>query len=613
MSGIRFVDALKRIGYGSKLSAESFDWMFESEDTLPFLEWFCDSVHAQNVITDEELKGFEELTISGKGILEGENLMEALKNLQALETNESSEEEVREETQFLMEEKQILEERLDALIKQRNKMNIMSTAFNHKLTKMNALENDAKAKYKTSLEQAYSDNAMLNKSMEDLTKTVTEFTQMYDLPAAPMEKETATFVSQLSLDDYHKAEEGFTSELTKYTKKQFFEGIAELANGSEKSRYTFLEISDPATLLIKGEAEDVTTGDIKELKRLKAIYPMSEIKRIQAQAKNHGLNAAITHSRGKLYRLTNQPHTSDISTLRQLLQEYQHKLTQTRDRTAELTSRYLSPLVQELGKLQANKILRGDYDLKIARQDYFVSKQDQVINQLMLQRSRYEFLSMLLEVEARKHRDSHHLLGAVRTLLEGDADMVGRRYEVMSNPLLRDDKKRDTIDVRDLFLTRLYKLLDEPDELTKRSSIFITYDGLRKKAEDLKNNEVNMKNELAAVDSSQNESIEHLERSLREYKQMVYGNSATSGGLPQLQTQVLSDGINQLSEVLATLENSIMDVKKDCESKKRVLSADSLNLMERELFVLFFTDPQRLKRTMSDLAARVEAQIVSAD
>lgn len=153
-------------------------------------------------------------------------------------------------------------------------------------------------------------------------------------------------------------------------------------------------------------------------------YPMSEIKRIQAQAKNHGLNAAITHAREKLYRLTNQPHTSDVNTLklvffwnllltgtssnypfdihlcsdflirttfvssvsyvhpccgsRQLLDEHRHKLTQTRDRTAELTSRYLSPLVQELGKLQANKILRGDYDLKIARQDYFVSKQDQV-------------------------------------------------------------------------------------------------------------------------------------------------------------------------------------------------------------------------------------------
>jgi hypothetical protein len=51
----------------------------------------------------------------------------------------------------------------------------------------------------------------------------------------------------------------------------------------------------------------------------------------------------------------------------------------------------------------------------------------------MLQRSRYEFLSMLLEVEARKHRDSHHLLGAVRTLLEGDADLVDRRHVSKKN------------------------------------------------------------------------------------------------------------------------------------------------------------------------------------
>ena len=56
MSGLRFMNALKRIGYDDNLSAESFDWMFELEDTLPFLEWFCDSLHVQNVVTDEELK-----------------------------------------------------------------------------------------------------------------------------------------------------------------------------------------------------------------------------------------------------------------------------------------------------------------------------------------------------------------------------------------------------------------------------------------------------------------------------------------------------------------------------------------------------------------------------
>jgi sugar phosphate isomerase/epimerase len=57
MSGKRFVDTLRRINYDGNLSAESFDWMFENEHTLPFLEWFCDSLHGQNVVTDEELQG----------------------------------------------------------------------------------------------------------------------------------------------------------------------------------------------------------------------------------------------------------------------------------------------------------------------------------------------------------------------------------------------------------------------------------------------------------------------------------------------------------------------------------------------------------------------------
>jgi len=43
----------------------------------------------------------------------------------------------------------------------------------------------------------------------------------------------------------------------------------------------------------------------------------------------------------------------------------------------------------------------------------------------------------------------------------------------------------------------------------------------------------------------------------------------------------------------------------------QVLRSDSLKLMERELFIYFFTDPPRLKRAIAELSARVDAQIVS--
>ncbi len=38
----------------------------------------------------------------------------------------------------------------------------------------------------------------------------------------------------------------------------------------------------------------------------------------------------------------------------------------------------LTPLIEEMSELQSAKVLSGNFDLKIARQNYFMSKQDTV-------------------------------------------------------------------------------------------------------------------------------------------------------------------------------------------------------------------------------------------
>lgn len=44
-----------------------------------------------------------------------------------------------------------------------------------------------------------------------------------------------------------------------------------------------------------------------------------------------------------------------------------------------LTETEIPAQVKEVASLQAVKVLRGDYDLKITRQDYFTSNQNQVV------------------------------------------------------------------------------------------------------------------------------------------------------------------------------------------------------------------------------------------
>ena len=68
------------------------------------------------------------------------------------------------------------------------------------------------------------------------------------------------------------------------------------------------------------------------------------------------------------------------------LLEVQKALTQVKMEIGELSEQVLPGLVQELGELQATSILKGDYELKIARQDYFTSKQDQVSTQNTLKK-----------------------------------------------------------------------------------------------------------------------------------------------------------------------------------------------------------------------------------
>ena len=68
------------------------------------------------------------------------------------------------------------------------------------------------------------------------------------------------------------------------------------------------------------------------------------------------------------------------------LLEVQKALSLVKMEIGELSEQVLPGLVQELGELQATSILKGDYELKIARQDYFTSKQDQVYAQNTLKK-----------------------------------------------------------------------------------------------------------------------------------------------------------------------------------------------------------------------------------
>jgi hypothetical protein len=56
--GERLARTLHRIDCpkAKEFTAESLEWLFENQASLPFLEWFCDNISSDNVLTEDELK-----------------------------------------------------------------------------------------------------------------------------------------------------------------------------------------------------------------------------------------------------------------------------------------------------------------------------------------------------------------------------------------------------------------------------------------------------------------------------------------------------------------------------------------------------------------------------
>ena len=64
--------------------------------------------------------------------------------------------------------------------------------------------------------------------------------------------------------------------------------------------------------------------------------------------------------------------------LSDLVKDAEQKRSLVANDLAQLAENQVPALIKDSAELQVSKILRGDYNLKIARQDYFTSNQDQV-------------------------------------------------------------------------------------------------------------------------------------------------------------------------------------------------------------------------------------------
>ncbi|XP_076440782.1 HAUS augmin-like complex subunit 3 [Babylonia areolata] len=616
MSGQQFIETLKQIGYpkAQALSPRGFDWMFEDEAVLPFLSWFCNSVGHQNVLSEEEKKGFAELEQSGDNILEGPVLDEALNCLSSDQDDAISLEALQEDVERMKDDLERHQKRKEKLVKMRNSLSLHHTGLTHRLAKFGDVEAAKKQEYRKSMEKCHRTNAECNASLQRLGESVQQLCSLYNDQGRLEKTETlqneAVFLSQLSLDSFNKAEESYSRELTSFTKKRFFEGIADIAGG-ELSRYQLLEASDPTSLLVKGQSQETFQQDCQELARLQAVFPKSEGERINALVEAKCAANVSAAADDILRKLQAGQFPSDIQEWTRQTQETNQTLNTLRGELKRLTEGEVGELVRELGRLQGNQVLTGDYKLKLTRQDYFITNQDQVIKYLVNQRARNEFLTMAYEVEARNHREVHRLLTAVQKTLHEQLTLYQSRMQAMDDPSLTKAKyERSTIDTRDAASTCLHQMLVPANENPEQRQLFLSFSSMVKAAESLKQSQSQAKAEAICTADKYKDKVQKLESEVEQCEEVLYTECSTVGGQPMLMPRQLLEATTQLDDMLHKLEAAILDTVTDVGNKKKALKKDILQTKERELFTYFHLHPERLKQTVDNLEKRLQAHSV---
>ncbi|XP_042526890.1 HAUS augmin-like complex subunit 3 [Dipodomys spectabilis] len=596
--GNEFVETLRKIGYPKAdiLNGEDFDWLFENVEDESFLRWFCGNVNEQNVLSEKELEAFTILQKSGKPILEGSALEEVLKTCTTFDLKTSRLDD--KELEKLEDEVQTLQKLKKLKIQRRNKCQLMTSVNSHTSLRLNAKQEEASKKLKQSQGILNVRNAKLSNELKSLVDGINKlmiFLRHSDLGQGtnPM-----VFLSQFSLEKYLSQEEKSTTALTSYSKKHFFQGIREVVENSNEEKFQLLDIQTPSIC----DNQEILEERQLEMARLQLAYICAQHQLIHLKTSNLSMKSSIKWAEENLHSLTSK--VIDKENLDAKVSSLNNEILKLEEQITHIKDKRLPAVIKENAQLLTMPVVKGDFDLQIAKQDYYTERQELVLNQLIKQKASFELVQLSYEIELRKHWDIYrHLENLVQELSQRNK-MLCQRLEILTDPSVsRQINPRNTINSNDYSTHRLYQLLEGDN---KKKELFITHGSLEEVAEKLKK-DVSLEQDQLAISTQEhffflskvNNDVDMLSDALYQ-----------GGNQLLLSDQELMDHFYQVESQLNKLNHLLADVFADVKTKRKILATNKLHQIERELYVYFLKDGDYLKDIVENLESQSKIKAV---
>ncbi|PWA28869.1 hypothetical protein CCH79_00012871 [Gambusia affinis] len=645
LNGAQFVEALGRLGYpgSASLQASEFDWLFDcAPENLHFLCFVCRTLNQRNVLTTEEAVAFQELQKSGKHILDETSLAEVLKTIgpsDGSSTNilghRSSSSVFVVEGDFVIED---LEAEIQALCKEKelkqrryNKLQVAATSHADVDLQLGAELDHAACKLKEAIASIGAENADTNAVLQNLRDEVGRVGSFLPQPEArqkadqfkpSISQKPKVLLSQLSLDPYLNQEALNTKTLTAFTQKHFFHGISDIVEASCSEHFQVLDLSSyedekEKNTDYKSESSGgrVVEQRRTEMARLQWSHIVAEHQLMQALAEEKAVKAGLDWLSEKAR------HTKSISTSSSLHMRDVVTKKELQAVEAELEALLNGPVpsaLRESARLLNVPVVRGDLALQLARQNYYISRQDQVRDYLLRQKVSFDLLLLAHELEFRRWKCCQNQLMEIDSRLSEEDKAASLRIESLAHPdLVINPRPNPIISSQDVALCRLLQILDH-DSDCGRSEPFRTYQGLDQAAQNLKTNIQLSRDSVASACREQQymaarlySDCEALHRATyTEVQQLLLGPQVRPTATADQDSlcpnaQELTLKLVEVDSQLKNLQQVMQEILGEVKAKRSQLERNPLLRQERELYIFFHLDTRLLQKVVEDLENKI--------
>ncbi|KAL0903604.1 hypothetical protein M5K25_027995 [Dendrobium thyrsiflorum] len=612
MSGARLCSVLGELGIGGHGSFEpdSFEWPFQYEEVAPVLDWICSSLRPSNVLSPSELSQYEQLLNEGK-LLEGEDLDSAYDSISAFSSRKDNQEALFGNEERLTEIREAKSAYKEDALEMQKQLQRQKSQFSLLAGQVSSLIQGKRAR----VAAVAAVNGQLAALDEKLAARNLEMDAVLGKIASTAQElahyhkgdENTVFLAYSDFHSYLIGDLACGKELNQWFSKQFDKGPFRLVAEEGKSNCSWVSLDDITTCLKRGDSEKIQHHRVAELQRLRSIFATSERQWVEAQVENAKQQAILLMLKSQISSDEAHIH-QDIQSLRRKHSELAAELSSLHRKEQKFLSETIPRLCSELAQLQDTYILQGDYDLKVMRQECYINRQKMYINHLVNQLARHRFLKIACQIEKKTMLGAYSLVKVIDSELQNYLSAANSRLGHCRSLIQAASEVREqgAVDDRDTFLHGVRDLLSIYSNSPASLPTYVSAHGIIQQISavrsDLRSLQLELENSLP---EDRRRCINELCSLIQVLEQLLFASSTTAE--PLLTPRPLMRELEEMDKVNSHLSISVEEVTEAHRQKAEIVKHHPHEVgWERQVFVDFFCNPDRLRNRVKELTARAK-------